>query len=167
MDIEDIAKQYCEDSCREVCEHYLPEGTRIVVEEAATQFGHYASSIGFGDTHFHGSLVILANESGIRALGNAPISDPMDWLGELNNQIVGRFKNKMVRHGIKIQMGTPVLISGDKYDITTRQKYSKTLLINSNEFLFCTIFNLHIHHALEWQNEIDMEVAEEGSLSLF
>jgi CheY-specific phosphatase CheX len=42
---------------------------------------------------------------------------PEDWLGELTNQLVGRFKRRVVAHGVDFSLGTPTLISGDRLHV--------------------------------------------------
>src|SRR5256885_8460045 len=47
-------------------------------------------------------------------LGSADISQPdlEDWCRELNNQLVGRVKNKLLGYGRVVSVGLPVLITG-------------------------------------------------------
>lgn len=48
---------------------------------------------------------------------NVPQRDLEDWCLELNNQLVGRVKNKLLRLGCEVASGLPVLITGN--DINT------------------------------------------------
>jgi hypothetical protein len=41
-----------------------------------------------------------------------PQRDLEDWCRELNNQLVGRMKNKLFRYGVVITLGLPVLLTG-------------------------------------------------------
>jgi hypothetical protein len=38
--------------------------------------------------------------------------DLEDWCRELNNQLVGRMKNKLLRYGVTVSLGLPVLLTG-------------------------------------------------------
>jgi hypothetical protein len=51
---------------------------------------------------------------GMHPLGSADISQPdlEDWCRELNNQLVGRVKNKLLGYGRVVNVGLPVLITG-------------------------------------------------------
>jgi len=42
-----------------------------------------------------------------------PQSALLDWAGELTNQILGRFKSKMLAHGLDFQLGVPVTVVGE------------------------------------------------------
>lgn len=44
---------------------------------------------------------------------DVPERDVEDWCRELNNQLVGRLKNKMLRAGCEVSAGLPVLIRGN------------------------------------------------------
>jgi CheY-specific phosphatase CheX len=39
---------------------------------------------------------------------------PEDWLGELANQLVGRFKRRIAPHGASFSLGTPTVIIGER-----------------------------------------------------
>ena len=51
---------------------------------------------------------------GLHPAGSSDVSDKdlEDWCRELNNQLVGRMKNKLLRYGITITLGLPVLLTG-------------------------------------------------------
>jgi hypothetical protein len=55
------------------------------------------------------NLVVVTHPAG-RA--NIPQVDLEDWCRELNNQLVGRMKNKLLGFGHVIEVGLPVLITG-------------------------------------------------------
>jgi hypothetical protein len=46
-----------------------------------------------------------------------PRRDLEDWCRELNNQLVGRMKNKLLRHGCEVTAGLPVLMTGSRIDV--------------------------------------------------
>ncbi len=57
-------------------------------------------------------------------LGSANLSQPEleDWALELNNQLVGRVKNKLLRYGRVVNIGLPVLITGTDVSAVTAPK---------------------------------------------
>jgi hypothetical protein len=57
----------------------------------------------------------------LHPLGIADVSqaDLEDWCRELNNQLVGRLKNKLLRCGIVVMMGLPVLLKGTNVSAVT------------------------------------------------
>jgi CheY-specific phosphatase CheX len=67
--------------------------------------------LGFTGDHLCGSLVISASE---RAIAESnPIHDGATraWVAELTNQLVGRFKNALLRYGVEIAMSIPVVLT--------------------------------------------------------
>src|SRR5262249_54026692 len=58
-----------------------------------------------------GSVVISANEAAIAS--SNPVGDgaTRGWVAELANQLVGRFKNAMLRHGVEVAMSIPVVLT--------------------------------------------------------
>lgn len=79
-----------------------------------------ASVLGFSAWQIRGSLTIRAavslfEDTHPTARGNTPIAQEavVDWAGEFTNQLLGRFKNKMLAHGLDFQVGIPVTIYGD------------------------------------------------------
>ena len=67
--------------------------------------------LGFTGDHLCGSLVISASETAIAE--SNPIHDGATraWVAELTNQLVGRFKNALLRYGVEIAMSIPVVLT--------------------------------------------------------
>jgi CheY-specific phosphatase CheX len=67
--------------------------------------------LGFTGDRLCGSVVLAASEAAI-ACSN-PIGDGATraWVAELTNQLVGRFKNAMLRGGVDVAMSIPVVLT--------------------------------------------------------
>jgi hypothetical protein len=67
--------------------------------------------LGFTGDRLCGSVVLAATEDAV-ALSN-PIGDgaTRGWVAELTNQLVGRFKNSLLRHGVEVAMSIPVVLT--------------------------------------------------------
>jgi CheY-specific phosphatase CheX len=67
--------------------------------------------LGFTGDRLCGSVVVSASETAI-AQSN-PIKDgaPRAWVAELTNQLVGRFKNALLRHGVDTALSIPVVLT--------------------------------------------------------
>jgi hypothetical protein len=52
----------------------------------------------------------------IHPLSSSAVSEPEleDWCRELNNQLVGRMKNKLLRYDIAVNLGLPTLLTGNR-----------------------------------------------------
>jgi hypothetical protein len=110
----------------------------IVIESTTDLFGAFGVSVhqapdegetpirtlammGFGGDHLRGTLLLDADASVIAQSYPTPDAvrpeDLDDWLAELANQLLGRVKNRLLRHGIVIQMSTPTVVSGRAFRI--------------------------------------------------
>jgi CheY-specific phosphatase CheX len=67
--------------------------------------------LGFTGDKLCGSVVIAASTDVI-ATSN-PVGDgaTRGWVAELTNQLVGRFKNSLFRHGVEVAMSIPVVLT--------------------------------------------------------
>ena len=70
--------------------------------------------LGFTGDHMCGSVVISATEAAIA--DSNPIHDGATraWIAELTNQIVGRFKNALLRCGVEVAMSIPVVLTASR-----------------------------------------------------
>jgi CheY-specific phosphatase CheX len=79
-----------------------------------------ASVIGFNGKQARGSLTVRSTmdffaDTHPTAKTTRGV-DPdaiVDWASEFSNQLLGRFKNKMLAHGLDFQVGLPVTICGE------------------------------------------------------
>jgi hypothetical protein len=67
--------------------------------------------LGFTGDRLCGSVVVSASEAAIAE--SNPIKDgaTRDWIAELTNQLVGRFKNTLLRRGVEIAISIPVVLT--------------------------------------------------------
>lgn len=78
-----------------------------------------ACSIGFASPSLRGSLTVTADRSFVvnsrppELRSGAPNEiEVSDWMGELGNQLLGRLKNRLIAHGVVIDLGTPAVLYG-------------------------------------------------------
>jgi CheY-specific phosphatase CheX len=67
--------------------------------------------LGFTGDRLCGSVVISATHEAVAA--SNPIGDgaTRGWVAELTNQLDGRFKNSLFRHGVEVAMSIPVVLT--------------------------------------------------------
>jgi CheY-specific phosphatase CheX len=67
--------------------------------------------LGFTGDRLCGSVVMSATEDAVA--NSNPIKDgaTRGWVAELTNQLVGRFKNALFRHGVEVAMSIPVVLT--------------------------------------------------------
>lgn len=71
-----------------------------------------ATLVRFGEERVWGSSLLVADEATLRDLAAGEVDDLFDWLGELNNQLVGRMKNRLIRWTPHLQISMPVPVVG-------------------------------------------------------
>src|SRR5262249_54890732 len=67
--------------------------------------------LGFTGDRLCGSVVLSATHDAVSS--SNPIGDgaTRGWVAELTNQLVGRFKNALLRHGLEVAMSIPVVLT--------------------------------------------------------
>ena len=66
--------------------------------------------IGFVGPTLRGTCLLVGNRSPIE-LSSPQKEHTRDWVGELTNQLVGRFKNALLRYGVEIAIAIPVVLT--------------------------------------------------------
>lgn len=98
--------------------------------------------------------------------------DLEDWCRELNNQLMGRVKNKLLRLGCEVDTGLPVLVSGTGVtvvvppDVDSRQ-YFFTSEHGNMTFTLAMLFSPRFAFRDAPEFAPGEEVKREGELSLF
>ena len=108
----------------------------------------------------------------LHPLGTADIlqADLEDWCRELNNQLVGRVKNKLLRYGITVTLGLPVLLQGtDVRAVATPDLTLNRHAIRTSSGNISLSLSTLIDDDLQFieQESCDEEVLLEGFVSLF
>jgi hypothetical protein len=68
--------------------------------------------IGFAGSDMRGTLLLAMTRGLLEDL--SPSADSMrDWIAELANQLLGRFKNQLLRFGTEIYAATPSVLRGE------------------------------------------------------
>ncbi len=76
------------------------------------------ASIGFTGSSLRGALVLISSKRlinkvlPVEARRGDEAAKVADWMGELTNQTLGRIKNKLLAHGVTLEMSTPTVLFG-------------------------------------------------------
>jgi len=105
------------DTLREVlrgkaCELFADYGVQCAPDAEHQETGRLLCGIlGFTGDRLCGSVVISATHAAIA--DSNPIRDGATraWVAELTNQLVGRFKNALLRYGVEVAMSVPVVLT--------------------------------------------------------
>jgi len=93
-------------------ELFADYGVSCSADAAPVETGQLLCGIlGFTGDHLCGSVVISATPEAIA--DSNPIHDGVTrgWVAELTNQLVGRFKNALLRVGVDVAMSVPVVLT--------------------------------------------------------
>lgn len=154
-------------SIQEVVCHYSGHHPTVVPDESPAFGEGMAAIIGFGSDKVSGASVLMCEPDSVRNLFGSEILDHMDWLGELNNQSVGRLKNKLIRHSINVQLSTPVVTKGNKMDFASNGHHSSRWIIEWEGGMMSAFLSLNISEELEIAEPEAESVVEEGTLTFF
>lgn len=162
-----IIKGAFESALADLVACYTGVAPQIVAESPHDVNQPVAAIIGFGDSRLRGSAVLLAEESVAKDLAETTPLDPIDWLGELCNQLVGRLKNKLAIYGILPQMGTPVTVCGRELDLGAVGMEPIAWRVTWSKGHLQAMLTLEVEAELELVQDVSAASAAEGSLNLF
>jgi CheY-specific phosphatase CheX len=82
-----------------------------------------AGIVGFVGEHARGSVMLAMSDQTLERMSPAGAAiDRRDWVGELSNQLVGRFKNKLLAHSVDVGITTPIVIGGSRLSPTIQDE---------------------------------------------
>jgi len=131
--------------------------------ENSDWFPEITAVLGIAGTCVAGSATLGTSASCLATLAAKANSDmPEDWLGELANQLVGRFKRRIVAHGVDFSLGTPTLISGERLHVLSRfsHKPAFTVHLQSDIGRVEIWLEFELHHG----GELSAEPQDDGTL---
>lgn len=85
-------------------------------------FPDAVSIIGFAGEQMRGSLTLGVARDALcqtHPLKSKDTDDLNDWLSELANLLLGRIKNRLLVHGVVVQMSIPVTLTGKQVTVET------------------------------------------------
>jgi CheY-specific phosphatase CheX len=131
--------------------------------EKSDGFPEITAVLGIAGSRVAGSATLGTSTICLAALAAKANSDmPEDWLGELANQLVGRFKRRIVAHGVDFSLGTPTLISGERLHVLVSLSHKPPLTVH----LQSAIGRVEIWLEFELRDgcELSAEPQDDGSL---
>jgi CheY-specific phosphatase CheX len=142
----------------------VPEISQDVASSEAHDF---TAIIGMCDEALSASISLTTNTETIRTLSRVPLANLADWLGELSNQLAGRFKNKLSIYGLQPRLSTPTTVSGQMLLLGALAGEVYVLSVQWPDGRIEAQLSLQIEDSLELLEDHALASAEEGSLDLF
>jgi CheY-specific phosphatase CheX len=104
-------------------------GVRLLRTPAPLTAGDdIAASIGFAGEELRGALVLTSTRKLVQQVLPQEVRERdadeqlADWMGELANQLLGRVKNRLLRYGVSLAMGTPTVMLGTELSRKDKHK---------------------------------------------
>lgn len=125
-----------------------------------------AAIIGYSGPEVRGTVMLAVSREGLAA--TRPIGDDdRDWLAELCNQLLGRVKNRLFRHGVQISMSTPLVIRGERLAPSMKGEHAPYRWAVAQGIAYAW-FDLECVPAFVWNPaSSDSGVLDEGDALLF
>lgn len=122
-----------------------------------------ATLVRFGEERVWGSSLLIADEGAVLGAADGAVADAADWLGELNNQLVGRLKNRLLRSGIGLQVSPPIPVVG----FVKGRRGTAGWEVEWPGGRLTGILGLTVAPGIVLVSDPTVEVVEEGTLCLF
>lgn len=123
--------------------------------------------LGFTSDQLRGSVVLSASAAAIA--DSNPIRDgaTRGWIAELSNQLVGRFKNGLLRRGLEITMSVPVVLEAVRLTAVPSSELSPIqLAVGAGELVVWLEIDCDPGVVIASSGE-QVEVAAEGDAMMF
>lgn len=162
---QNLLRQLCVESCQELFEAYDVDLVIEDIEQPETC--GLVGFIGFTNPELRGAFA-LAIERPPVAMG-VEAANASDWVGELSNQLLGRFKNKLIGYGVILEMSTPLAMSGREISWITEFSHDNTIQFGSSNgaVIVYTDFEISSELELELVREPESAAMAEGELLFF
>ena len=120
-----LLKQHFKEATQELLENY-----NVEMDSSSPNSGsiELVATLGFGSDRVAGAIALCTSARCADYLVK-PIAgrNGHDWLGELANQLLGRFKRRCARHGITFAMGVPVLFRGERISMARNLDMNRSI----------------------------------------
>lgn len=134
-----------------------------------------AATISFSADELRGTAGIGLSPSTLErlltsAFDDRPPSDPLDWLGEALNQLLGRLKNKLLGYGVAISPALPTVLRGIRLELRPAGLSSLwTYGFEMPAGSFCVWVDVHMLEGLTLapRGGPEFQAVREGELLLF
>lgn len=151
----------------DLIQHYSSEAPEISAETMPSKADDITSLVGVGGEFVTANISLTGTASSALSLCKDQPDDPCDWIGELGNQLAGRFKNKLEQYGIKTQLTTPAIITGRALSVSTPSTVHFSVVAATCGCHLMTRLNIELNPQLEIQVLNKSASMVEGAIELF
>lgn len=125
--------------------------------------------IGFGGGGLRGSLGLGVSTALIEKLVGGGTERQDDWLSEMANQLLGRVKNRLLRHGVTITIALPMVLRGLRVEIVGASKELWAYPFDTSDGALCVWVDVLAdpEFVLAPMSDEALDIPSEGELILF
>lgn len=124
----EILNRTYRESAQELLRHYDIDATSTDVQGSPIEL---VAAIGFGAEGIAGALALCTTSRCAQYLASAVGSEQEhDWLGELSNQLLGKIKMRLHKHGVTFSIGVPVLLAGEQITVARNIDLSRSTIVS-------------------------------------
>lgn len=163
----DLINQEFQQSLFELIQTYYDIEPSVEVSFEPGVRGEITSIIGLVDADIAASISITTTGNASTTLAMRADANPRDWLGELSNQLAGRFKNKLTTYGHAPNLTTPTIVKGAWLLVEPGETQSHLLVARFGEHVLAAQLILEISEGLQLEFVGESMSAAEGSMELF
>jgi hypothetical protein len=114
------------ESCQQLFDDYGLALERRMVDAQTIGEISFCGVIGFTGPRCRGVLLLAVTEGPLRQ--SNPTEAPLrSWIAELSNQLLGRIKNRLLRHGLELSASTPIVLHGSHLAPMSRRNFQPVL----------------------------------------
>lgn len=111
MNRDELLRERLTEKARELFSAY---GVTCGEPQARTEDDELCAVLGFTGDALRGSVVVVATAGALSASNPVAGGSTSAWVAELTNQLVGRFKNDLLRYGVDVMMSIPVVLTAKR-----------------------------------------------------
>ena len=163
----EIIKDNFSQSLRELILCYSNTEPDLVADSAPPSAAEITAIVGLGDEHLRASVAVSVTEADAVVLAGDLVADPKDWIGELSNQLAGRFKNKLSVFGLYPSLSTPTVIQGRDMKVSSPAASHIEFNVNTKDVNLQARLTVEVDAGLELVEDQSAAIMMEGALELF
>jgi CheY-specific phosphatase CheX len=113
MTNEDVIDEVVTSSCTSLFADYSLPLALVDLKTLAHEFEiAFCGIVGFTGDQMRGAVLLASSAEPLGRTLPSTDASLREWIAELSNQLLGRIKNKLIRHGVTLHMSTPTVLRG-------------------------------------------------------
>ena len=165
---DEVIERCVSDACLELFQDYSLPLQRVKEGELVDSDLLFCGVVGFTGEQMRGTLLLATSREPLgRTTPAGGESSLREWIAELSNQLLGRIKNKLLVHGVKLHLSTPVVLRGVQIAPVSRAELVP-FAFSCDGGAVVVWFDAEVLNGIDLTQTVDTEgVVAEGSTTFF